>query len=97
MEDVRKTIEELNQKTESERQAFSMMVEMLERLAPEEERPIFSLPVKVDRVNTKVRKIMMLETEVDNKLEYAKKACEFLDRVEEACAAFIEQAKTAGE
>lgn len=84
-------------KAKVESEAHAMMLKMLENLAPESRRPIYSLPVKTQSVTTKVGDIMMLALTVDDDVGYAVKACEFLDRVEEACVAFIEQSKTEGE
>lgn len=80
-------------KAKIESEAHTMMLKMLERFAPESKRPIYSLPVKTQSVTTKVSDIMMLALTMDDDVGYAVKACEFLDRVEEACVAFIEQAK----
>ena len=80
-------------KAKVENEAHAMMLKMLERFAPESKRPIYSLPVKVQSVTTKVSDIMMLALTMDDEIGYAVKACEFLDRVEEACEAFVEQAK----
>ena len=85
------------EKARLEKEAHTMMLEMLADIAPASKRPIFSLPIKVSRVTTKIGDLMMLETQVEDGVGYAVKACEFLDRVEEACEAFMEQAQTAGE
>ena len=84
-------------KAKIEREAHAMMLKILEQSAPESRRPIYSLPVKAQSVTTKVSDIMMLALTMNDDVEYAVKACEFLDRVEEACEAFLEQAKIAGE
>ena len=92
-ENMRKEAE----KARIQKEAFNQMLGMLEDFAPENRRSIFSLPLKVSRVTDKISELMMLTSSMEDDIGYAAKACEFLDRVEEACAAFIEQAKTAGE
>lgn len=95
--DFRDNLHKEAEKARIQKEAFNQMLGVLENFAPENRRSIFSLPLKVSRVTDKISELMMLTSSMEDDIGYAAKACEFLDRVEEACAAFIEQAKTAGE
>lgn len=96
-DDMREKLLRSVEKTQMEKEAHTLMLEMLAELAPEDRRPIFTLPVKVSRVTSKIGDLMMLQTQVEDGVGYATKACEFLDRVEEACVAFMEQERGMGE
>ena len=91
--DVMKKMEDKDREFEIKKQAHMMMLEMLESVSSDDTKPIYALPRKVHSVCDKINEVMMLTLQIEDQVGYASKACEFLDRVEEACAAFIEQAK----
>ena len=95
--DVREKLSKETEKLRMEREVHVKMLELLADIAHESRRVIFTLPVKASRVTDKINNVMMLATKMDDDVEYATKACEFLDRVEEACVAFMEQEQAAGE
>ena len=91
--DVMKNLEDKDREFEIRKQAHMMMLEMMESISSDETKPIYALPRKVHSVTDKISQVMMLTLQMEDKAGYSVKACEFLGRVEEACAAFIEQAK----
>ena len=95
--DFREDLAEKAQKARIEKEAHIDMLEILAGIAPDRLKPVFALPVKVGRVTNTVSDIMMLTTHMDDDAGYAQKACEFLDRVEEACVVFLEQAQSTEE
>lgn len=95
--DFREELREEVKRAHIEKKAHVKMLEVMASIAPDSLKPLFTLPVKANHAIDKVNDIMMLATHMDDNVEYATKACEFLDRVEEACVAFMEQEQTAGE
>lgn len=95
--DLREKLAKNAEKTRIEKEAHIQMLEIMANIVPDSMKPLFTLPVKVSRVTDKVNDIMMFAPQAEDDAEYAIKACEFLDRVAEACVAFLEQAKDAGE
>ena len=80
--------------------ALLILSEMLAEAAPEDQKPVFKMPVYVNRITGKIGDFLKISKRAhssDTMLKFATDACEFLQRVEDAVDAFLEQNMPEGE
>ena len=78
----------------AEAKANMMLIDMLSIIAPDEHKPLFEMPKLAVTIVNKIGDVVGAIKEFDNiddDARYAKEACTFLARVDEAIEAFMEQ------
>lgn len=84
---------------QAELRAALMMYDLMTEIAPDEGKAVFQLPKAVIQANNSISKILHVASELTDREQikvFAKSACEFLTRVNDAVEEFIAQNEPSG-